>query len=329
MKEVTQDNIRSACNRLKVPRDIEKKLLQKIATAKINSILIGWKQILWSLSPFMHTYSWILQDLDFSYLIWNMDEYSWSLNDVLNLIEKESSIKGGNVTMPFKIEVYKDFKRKNILHSSAIQVWAVNTIWKEEESLIWINTDRQWIYEPIKKKLWDMKVNHALILWAWWAAQAACAACIELWIKKIDVLNRSDWRIEHFAKHFNEVVHSSDISIHIYEVDKNPELVEKVLQEWSIVISALPFWFKPWLPKYAIDESLFPIVEKKASIIFDVVYDLSEKFTPFCKQVQALWWKSQICTWLDMVIHQAKRWFELRNPWASFDVNMIKKLFWV
>lgn len=311
----------------------------KNETYKKFALLLGWDQIRWSLSPFMHSYSSFLNNEMFLYVLFEMTKENKSLKEVLDFISQNDEILWANVTMPYKIDVYKLLNDLWSLDESAKLVWAVNTIAKNKDwNLMWYNTDMYGVYTPIKQKLSEnnlQKIKKGYVLWAWWASRAAVAALLKLWINEVTVFNRWTEKMINLANHFNSnsvkkiVWNDYSVKIANYDMwyDEKSDLWEYI-EKNSILINTLPFWFKSHLSKYPIRESQFKDVLNKISLYFDVVYDLNYPETPMTSYIKQNFPEIKVCDWIEMVVWQAKKWFEMWTSWQEFDeekiINILK-----
>ena len=302
--------------------------------------LIWWSQIQWSLSPFMHTFMSCLEDKHFLYTLLDMDLENISADEVwkvLDYIEGKKEILWSNVTMPFKIKAYDILAEKQSLDTSAQLAWAVNTLAKKNGKLIWYNTDMEWVALPIRKKLWSdlSKVDAAYILGSWWAAHAAIAWVLSLWIKKIHVFNRTTDNLIEIVNHFNtETVKSilkekykiehTRFTMTPYDLwfDDKRHIHEQISENW-ILINTLPFWFKENFSRYPIYTGDFDKVFPKLLLYFDAVYDMSAPHTPMVGHLKEHYPDIKICDWRDMVIHQACKWFNLWTQWWEMDTELL------
>ena len=65
-------------------------------------------------------------------------------------------------------------------------------------------------------------------------------------------------------------------------------------------------------------------VKDKIALLFDIVYDMNKWSTPIIELAQKDWIKT--CEWLDMLINQAVKWFELWSDWEKLDVKELEKM---
>lgn len=202
----TLNNLKDASNKL-WNKDIDLSKLNeyiKLKSFDERVLLLWWNQISWSLSPIIHTLSSIDEWKDLLYTLINLEkEENISIENILCHIEKSQNILWSNVTMPYKIDVFNILEKENKLDVSALIVWAVNTISKENSEIRWYNTDMEWIIWPIKWKLLTeeiLNINKWFVLWAWWAARAAIWWLLSLWINDITFFNKE--KVPDLIKHF-------------------------------------------------------------------------------------------------------------------------------
>jgi shikimate 5-dehydrogenase len=330
----TENNLNKVLDNLLLPKieimnffhkNIEKDLV----------IFIWWNQISSSLSPFMHNYSAFLAKTNLAYILFDMTKEAYRVNDILDYIESNPKIIWANVTMPYKIEVYEILKKKKSLDESAILAWAVNTIVKRNWKIIWYNTDLDWIISPIIDKLWTKDLpKRWYILWAGWAARAAVWWLLSLWVSEITIFNRNLERIDEIINHFNseEVREKLDLENKNFSINRvkydveNDEIngIRTHIDDSWILINTLPLGFKQGFKKYPVEKTEFEKISKNVVLYFDIVYDLRYAETPLTDFIKANYSHIQLCNWVEMVVWQAKTWFELWTNWINFDTNLIK-----
>lgn len=300
-----------------------------------NVIFIWWSQISGSVSPFMHTYSSYINKKPLSYILFDMEKEKMDLKNIFNYIKNNDNILGANITMPYKIEIFKLLEKTWELDKSAKLTWAVNTLGKVKWKLTWINTDLYWILEPIRQKIWDKnkECNKWYIMWSWWAARAAVWALLHLWITDITIFNRTWEKLVELKKHFDSKEISSlfnkkyNISIIKYDQnDENNNSIIKFIEGKWILINTLPFWFNEKLPKLPILESELVDILPKISLYFDLVYSIDKKYTPIWEIITKKYPHIKLCDWIDMVIAQAWKWFNMWSWWNKFNEEKIKKI---
>lgn len=335
----TVNNLKNVFGKLPISLDQQVKVMNFFQwnLEKDLVIFIWWSQISWSLSPFMHNYTSFLQKADIAYILFDITKEEFNIKNILDYIENKTRIVWANVTMPYKIEVYEILKERNCLDKSAILAWAVNTIAKQEWKIIWYNTDLDWITIPIIDNIWSKKISEKwYVLWAWWASRAVIWWLLKLWVNDITVFNRSEANLNETINHFSqkEVIDilkelwNTDFIIKkvIYDVEKEDSNIEKHIDKNWILVNTLPFWFKENLPKYPIKHNELGQILDKIELYFDIVYDINYKETPMQEYISNNFKKIMICDWVDMVVSQAKKWFELRTDWFEFNEKIIKNI---
>jgi len=335
--DITKNNLKTIFKKLGISSNKQVEIMNFFVKnlEKDLVIFIWWNQISWSISPFLHNYTAFVNNYSLSYMLFPMDKEKFKVSEIIEFIEKKDNLVWANVSMPYKLDIYDYLKNRNCLDKSAIFAWAVNTIVKKNWNIVWYNTDIEWIINPIKEKFWNRKIQEKwYILWAWWASRAVIWALIMLWVKEIVVFNRTDWNLIETKNHFysdevKEILKSYwniDYSIEtiIYDVAEDNSFIWKFIDKPWILVNTLPFWFKENLPKYSIKLDEIDEVLKKIELYFDIVYDMNYSGTPMEQYVKQNYKNIFVCNWLDMVIGQAKKGFELWTNWCVFDTNLIK-----
>ncbi len=342
-------------------------LYNKVYTNNKEVLFLWGPQISWSLSPFMHNLSSNLLKKDENKFIYKLYSLSPPLNHLpckkwreqvskfIELLESDDKYLWGNVTMPYKIEVYEYLKEKNRLDKSAKLVWAVNTLYKKDWKIFWSNTDIDGVKLPIQEKLSKTSplqrgvgggelLKSSYILWAWWASRASIAAMIEIGIKNIYVLNRSQKSLDEIKKHFSQFLWEwQKIITKIYNVEDWDTFSlawwEMPKGQRGIIINTLPFWFKENLPVSPINFDELEDILPNLTLYFEAVYDSKKGDTPLVQKILEYnnacrgapcgypkFEEIQICRGIEMLISQAKTWFELWSNWGEFQMKKIKKI---
>ena len=331
MKSLTLQNIQKAADRFAVSHEITTRMCDLIRDAGQYCFLVWWWQVSWSLSPFMHTYNAVKQNLDFGYMLRDMDQFDGSIQEVMDKRKQDSMFLGGNITMPYKLDVYEYMLSHALCDDEAYRALAVNTVVARTQDMIGYNTDIMWIVRPIQHTFASKKQDvpeHAVILGAWGAAKAAVVACLKLWMKHICIANRTTDEADLIIKHMRHFIEEDVVFESIeYNVTKNPLILKKYLTSPSIVISSLPFGFKPSLPQSSMSFDVIDACYDNIIAVFDLVYDINASYTPLTKYITQKYPDIHVCTGQQMVVHQAKYGFEMRNLWSDFDTKELEDLF--
>ncbi|WP_338600106.1 shikimate dehydrogenase [Sulfolobus tengchongensis] len=153
--------------------------------------LIG-KDIKYTLSPYIHNFSFRSLGVNAVYLVFDMNEdrFERSIDGLLEIAE------GLNVTIPYKEKVMKHLDRTDLL-SSRIQ--AVNTIYKREG----YNTDYVAVKNLVIKKVENISGFECYIYGAGGAAKAAAFALAEMGCT-INIINRTKARAQELKTLLNK-----------------------------------------------------------------------------------------------------------------------------
>lgn len=213
----------------------------------------------------------------------------------------EGPYAGGNVTLPHKEAVFRALDRRD---GAATAIGAVNTLWREGETLVGGNTDAYGFAANLDERLsgWS-DAEEALVLGAGGAARAVVHALLERGVARVTVLNRTASRATAFAESFGPRVAGHG------EEDR-----DALLSRTDLLVNTVPippadpemarYGYEPPLP----DLSGLP----DHALVTDIVYVPVE--TPTLRAARARGLRS--ADGLGMLLHQAvpgfERWFGRR-----------------
>ncbi len=169
------------------------------------------------------------------------------------------NLNGANITIPFKEDA---FAQCDEIKGIARKIKAINTIIKKDDKLIGYNTDAHGFMISIEDFL---PLNSALIIGAGGTAKAIAFALKEKSIK-VDIVNRSQKRLEDFSGLGFELYHWQNFSPKIYDIIINTTSA-------GLNDESLP------LPKDLLEKSI-----KNAKFAFDVIYHKQTPFFLTCKK---------------------------------------------
>jgi len=152
-----------------------------------------------SLSPRLHNH-WIKQNgIDAVY-----EKKELNDNELENLISnvKKGTIKGVNVTVPFKNAIIPYLDE---LSNDAKKTQAVNTIYLRDKKIFGHNTDIHGFENAIKKINFNFKNKKILILGAGGVVPSIICASIKMESSEIIVSNRTKEKAERVKKLFNNI----------------------------------------------------------------------------------------------------------------------------
>ena len=246
-----------------------------------------------SLSPLIHN-TWFQElDIDSQYLIFEISKDN--LWEFIKKVRKEK-IAGLSVSMPHKKEIIKYLDE---IDEISEKLESVNTTYWKNWKLYWTNTDIYWILLPIQKIIKNSKFEtdskfkirnsklKAAIIWAWWAAAAACYALKQI-TNNITIFNRTYEKALLLAQTF----WITALDIQNFE-SKNFDIIIQMTSVWM--------WENS-------NEIIIPNLEfNKNQIAFESIYHPIN--TEFIKRAKKAW--AKIITWEKMLISQAFKQFEL------------------
>ena len=256
--------------------------------------LIG-KPVKHSLSPIIHNVALNDLNLNYVYVAFEIEE-----NQLENAIKgiKALGIKGANVTMPYKTEV---FKYLDELSEDAKEIGAVNTILNEDGVLKGYNTDGIGALRALEKftELDDKKV---ILLGAGGAAKAI-AVTISKKISEITILNRTERKAVEIALKLKEK------GFNAKALKLNSKNLRNEIKSAHILINATSVGMnsnESPVPKHLLKPGL---------VVFDIVYSpletklLKNAREKDCITIDGLW----------MLIYQGAESFKI---WTGFYPNV-------
>ncbi len=239
----------------------------------MNKYLVIGNPISHSLSPLLHNYWFEKYELHDSIY----EKKKVEKNDLRKIIEqiKNDEIKGVNVTVPFKKEIF------NYIDSSPNQVQltkSVNTLVKENNKVVGYNTDKEGFEISLKEKDWSLKNKKVFIIGAGGVTPSVLSTFIQdEGADKIYLSNRTREKAE-------ELKRSWDKFLNIYQMKKNTiEIIDwgKNCEECDIVINTTSVGLKK-------DESInfdFSNYKNNKDVLFyDLIYNPKE--TNFLKDAK-------------------------------------------
>ena len=197
-----------------------------------------------------HSYSKIIHEalykklgIDASYDLIECKEEE--LEDVLNKL-KTGEYQGYNVTIPYKINV---FKLANVLSLEVIKIGSTNTVLAKNGDLKAYNTDYYGFIDMVKHYNIDFKNKNVYILGTGGASLAIKAATLDLGGKYKFVSRKIDYTIAH------------DDKITYEDLDK--------VEDIDIIINTTPVGMYPNVGVSPIKEE----IAKRAKVVIDIIFN--------------------------------------------------------
>ncbi|HYC54529.1 MAG TPA: shikimate dehydrogenase [Candidatus Binatia bacterium] len=149
-----------------------------------------------SLSPRMHNAAYAELGLDFAYVPFRVSRMR--VRDVVRSM-KTLGIAGFNVTVPYKEDVMRLVDR---LSDTARAIGAVNTIYRDGETIVGDNTDAEGFYQALLAHEFRPRARRALVIGAGGSARAILHALLAHGAADIVIANRTVSKAKKLARHF-------------------------------------------------------------------------------------------------------------------------------
>ena len=247
-----------------------------------------------SLSPELHKHWFEKNKIKASY-----EKYLTNENEIKNIIEriKKREISGINVTVPFKKIIIPIIEK---LTTEASISKSVNTVYMENDKIIWHNTDIAGFELAIRYTKYDAKNKIAFILGAGGVVSSLIIALKNLGVSQIIISNRTIERAQELKKNYKD--------LQIIEWGK--------ITNFDLIVNATSLGLK--------NEDEINIDYKKCGknkLFYDVIYNPSK--TNFLSKGEEL--NNRVENGKMMFIYQAQLAFKiLNNILPEVDEHVIK-----
>ncbi len=214
-------------------------------------------------------------------------------------------IRGLNVTIPHKERIIQFMDH---VSEEASTVGAVNTVVNEGNQFFGYNTDVNGIVESLNPYKKEIAKNTATVIGAGGAARAVLYALIRNFkVSKINIINRTEERLDTIKAYFDEKMHFDNISV--YELMPKENL--EIYQSSNIIINTTSLGMAPNVDDTPTD---LPKSFNSSQIVFDLVYNpLKTKFLELAENQGAT-----IIDGLKMFAVQGAKSFEL---WTGTSID--------
>ncbi len=211
------------------------------------------------------------------------------------LLDATSGFIGGNVTIPHKEAAFKLVEHADDL---AVELGAVNTVWRQQGRLLATNTDGYGFLANLDERCpgWDEVRQRAVIFGAGGASRAVIQAVRDRGFKEIHVLNRTIERARQLADRFGASIHPGPL-----------DAAFEVMQGSDLFVNTTSL---------GMDGSPVPPLDfsrmRQDAVVTDIVY--VPLMTPFLLAGAAQ--RLRVVDGLGMLLHQAvpgfEKWFGQR-----------------
>lgn len=239
----------------------------------MNKYLVIGNPIAHSLSPLLHNY-WFKK---YRFLDSIYEKKKVEKKDLKKIVEqiKNDEVKGVNVTVPFKREIF------NFIDTAPHEVQftkSVNTLVKENDKVVGYNTDQQGFEISLEENDWDCKDKKILIIGAGGVTPSILSTFIKVdGAEKIYLSNRTRSKAEELKKFWDKalgIYQMKKDTIEVIDWEKKSELCDLVINTTSVGLTKdekLNFDFSDYN-------------NKKDVVFYDLIYNPKE--TNFLKDAR-------------------------------------------
>ena len=239
----------------------------------MNKYLVIGNPIAHSLSPLLHNY-WFKKYRFFDSIYEKKKVEKKDLKKIVEQI-KNDEVKGVNVTVPFKREIF------NFIDTAPYEVQftkSVNTLVKENDKVVGYNTDQQGFEISLEENYWDCKDKKILIIGAGGVTPSILSTLIKVdGAEKIYLSNRTRSKAEELKKFWDKslgIYQMKKDTIEVIDWEKKSELCDLIINTTSVGLTKdekLNFDFSDYN-------------NKKDVLFYDLIYNPKE--TNFLKDAR-------------------------------------------
>lgn len=265
-------------------------------------------------SPAMHNYSFARLDLDYVYVALDVKEDQ--VKDAIAAM-RLFNMKGGNVTMPDKIEAAKYMDE---LSPAAQIIGAINTIVNDNGKLTGHITDGEGFVNNLKDHGVEVKGKKITVAGGGGAATAIQVQCALDGVREITIFNKKDAFFERTVAMAEKIKAAvPGIVVNVYDIDDTAKMTEEI-QSSDIFVNATIVGMNPNLADQSVVKDLAAF--KPGLVVADAVYNpeetkmLKEAKEAGCKTIGGkgmLLWQGvsafKLFTGMDMPVDEVKAKF--------------------
>lgn len=228
-------------------------------------------------SPAMYNYSFAKLGLDYVYVALDIKEDQ--VKDAISAM-KLFNMKGGNVTMPDKIEAAKYMDE---LSPAAQIIGAINTIVNDNGKLTGHITDGEGFVNNLKDHGVDVKGKKITVAGGGGAATAIQVQCALDGVREITIFNKKDAFFERTVAMAEKIKSSvPGVIVNVYDIDDIAKMTEEI-QSSDIFVNATIVGMNPNLADQSVVKDLSAF--REGLVVADAVYNPEE--TKLLKEAKA------------------------------------------
>jgi shikimate dehydrogenase len=256
------------------------------------------------MSAVMHNHAFNLLGLDFIYELKSVEP-----NNLKKFIKKalrQKEFRGGNVTIPHKIEISKHL---DCLNEAARRIGAVNTILNDNGILKGFNTDGTGALKALKEAYGDLSRSKIVVLGAGGASRAICYHLVQE-ARSLIILNRSPNRAANLAEYI-ELLGKAKVN------HGSLEEISEYISNATILINTTSLGMSPNINATPIPSQLL----HTDLLVFDIVYNPIK--TKLIENANSLGAKT--LSGISMLVYQGAEAFQL---WTGIEapIESMKKI---
>lgn len=228
-------------------------------------------------SPAMYNYSFDRLGLDYVYIALDIKEEQ--VKDAIAAM-KLFNMKGGNVTMPDKIEAAKYMDE---LSPAAQIIGAINTIVNDNGKLTGHITDGEGFVNNLKDHGVDVKGKKIAVAGGGGAATAIQVQCALDGVREITVFNKKDAFFERTVQMAEKIKAAvPGVVVNVYDIDDTAKMTEEI-KDSDIFVNATIVGMNPNLADQSVVKDLSAF--REGLVVADAVYNPEE--TKLLKEAKA------------------------------------------
>ncbi|MEE8124331.1 MAG: shikimate dehydrogenase [Nitrospirales bacterium] len=245
-----------------------------------------------SLSPAIHNAAFRELDLNFVYIAFPVQDLEGAIDGIRAL----GHIRGLSVTIPHKVAI---FPLLDSVETTAQYIGSVNTILKDQGTLVGSNTDASGAIQALRQGGVKLPGKRVVMLGSGGAARAiAFGICVEEKIAHLTILGIDDNERTTLAANLR-----TKTSIPVEDATLTPETLQSALDHAQLLIHCTPIGMHPKVDQSCVPKNLL----HPDLTVMDIVYN--PLHTQLLRDAQAA--GCHTIPGIEMFLHQAIGQFEL------------------
>jgi len=232
----------------------------QLITGKTKLLGIIGDPVEHSLSPVIHNAAIASLGLDYAYVPFPVKQ-----GDLAQAISGFGvvNLQGFSITIPHKQDIMPLLTE---ISDDAVNIGAVNTVWRTQAGWKGTNTDVEGFVAPLKTRSQDWTQVTPVVLGNGGAARAVIVGLINLGCPEVHVVGRNPDKLARFYQSWqHSTIITSKIKIH------NWDNLKSLLPTTDLLVNTTPVGMSPKVDASPVDASLMQKL-KPAAIAYDLIY---------------------------------------------------------